>query len=345
MSVFSNRDSKKLLIHIVIILIAGAAVSQWSMWKRYSDLSLPLFIVSLVSTVAIAGVVYRYLKAETRMIEEAEEKIDAYIEGNLGARIFSDREGPIYRLFDSINGMSTILESRAADEIKVKKFLRDIISDISHQIKTPLAALSIYNGLICDEADDHATIAELSRASERELDRLNTLVQNLLKLARLDAGVMALEKSAEDVCEFIGEVECHFSYRVKEEGKSLHLWGEEGVELVCDRDWMIEALSNLVKNALDHTRPGDRIDIRWEASPSMLQMSVSDTGSGIREEDLYHIFKRFYQSKIAQDRQGLGLGLPLSKAIVEAHGGTIEVLSEWGKGTTFLLNIPNPTRL
>ena len=123
------------------------------------------------------------------------------------------------------------------------------------------------------------------------------------------------------------------------------LSGPEEASLLCDRDWLTEAIDNLVKNALDHTESGDFVRIEWTLRPYAVQICVRDNGSGIHPEDLHHIFKRFYRSRFSKDQQGIGLGLPLAKAIVEAHGGTITVDSEWGRGTAFTLNFPIPTEL
>ena len=100
-----------------------------------------------------------------------------------------------------------------------------------------------------------------------------------------------------------------------------------------------------MKNALDHTDKGGTVRIEWRALPSAVQLKVADNGCGIHPEDLHHIFKRFYRSRFSKDTQGVGLGLPLAKAIIEAHNGTIEVDSELGRGTVFTVNFPNPTKL
>ena len=115
--------------------------------------------------------------------------------------------------------------------------------------------------------------------------------------------------------------------------------------LLCDRDWMVEAISNLVKNALDHTSAGCRIQIIWKQAAGLTQITVRDDGSGIHPEDIHHIFKRFYRSRFSKDTQGIGLGLPLSKAIIEAHDGNLTVDSIWGQGSTFVISIPNLTEL
>ena len=112
-----------------------------------------------------------------------------------------------------------------------------------------------------------------------------------------------------------------------------------------DRSWLTEAISNIVKNALDHTAAGAEIRITWRAFASVVQIIVSDDGSGIHPEDLPHIFKRFYRSRFSKDKQGIGLGLPLAKAIIEEHNGTVEVNSTLGVGTTFTVNFLIPTKL
>ena len=108
---------------------------------------------------------------------------------------------------------------------------------------------------------------------------------------------------------------------------------------------MTEALENLVKNALDHTEKGDSVFAMWSMSRTLLTIEVKDNGSGIHPEDIHHIFKRFYRSRFSKDSQGIGLGLSLTKAIVEAHDGTIEVDSKIGVGTTFILNFLIPSKL
>lgn len=217
--------------------------------------------------------------------------------------------------------------------------------DISHQLKTPLAALNIYNGLILEEAEGTSEIKEFASLSEQELDRIETLVQKLLKLTRLDAGSVVIEKTVESVADMMKDIELHFAYRAGKEQKKIVLSGSDTVYFLCDRDWLTEALDNIVKNALDHTSEGDMVRITWKKLSGAVQIVVEDNGCGIHPEDLPYIFKRFYRSRFSRDRQGIGLGLPLAKVIVEAHSGTVEVDSVLGKGTTFTMNFLIPTKL
>ena len=292
----------------------------------------------MLMSAAILVICYGYFREQHKIMEHAIIQITEYISGNKEVTIECNDEGELYRLFHEVNSLVAILNAHAENEKNAKKFLKNTISDISHQLKTPLAALNIYMGLIQDEAEELPTIQEFSRLSEQELDRIEGLVQNLLKITKLDAGMIVLEKSLENVSEMAESVKKHFLFRASQEGKEICLSGSGETAFLCDRSWMIEAISNLVKNALDHTKEGDCIRMDWWVSASILQITIKDNGSGIYPEDLHHIFKRFYRSRYSKDTQGIGLGLPLAKAIVEAHNGTIEVDSTLGRGTSFTLN-------
>lgn len=299
-----------------------------------------LLSCALCVTSAALGMAVRRLRLQEQSMENAAARIREYLLDRRKGGIECNEEGAMYHLFHEVNSLVTIADAHADSERQAKEFLRDTISDISHQLKTPIAALNIYNGILQQEAADTATVQEFTALSEQELDRIESLVQNLLKMARLDAGAITLEQSPENLSELLEHIREQYSFRAEQEGKEINLEGDEQASLLCDRTWLTEAIGNLVKNALDHTEQGDRILVRWQQSPCLTQITVEDTGSGIHPEDLYHIFKRFYRSRFSKDTQGIGLGLPLAKSIIEAHRGSIEVHSEIMAGTTFIINFP-----
>lgn len=328
----------------MVIMTSLTVISQVMIYVTFGKLSRMLLLACILATAGVLAVFYCYFKRQDRLLEDAELKIEAFLAGDIDARIENDEEGELYKLFCSINNLSAVLTSKAAKENHEKLFLKNMISDISHQLKTPLAALTIYNGIL-EETEDMEQVREFTNLSVKELDRIETLVQNLLKITRLDAGTMVFHKDEENISEIIKDIELHFAYRTETEGKSIAVSGSDNVTFFCDRDWMIEALENLVKNALDHTEEGDSISIEWTRLNTVLTIEVKDNGCGIHPEDIHHIFKRFYRSRFSKDSQGLGLGLSLTKAIVEAHGGTIEVDSKIGVGTTFIMNFLIPSKL
>ena len=345
MKIFANKEIKKLFLSVSVIWVVSLLLIQGFLWLRYQQFSLFLLLVSLLAGTSMLAVCYSYFRKQNKIMEQAVSQINAYLDGNRNARIECDYEGELYRLFHSVNSLAAVLNAHADNELREKEFLKNTISDISHQLKTPLAALNIYNGLLQDEDIEVSSVKEFADLSEQELDRIETLVQSLLKITRLDAGAIVLEKNAENVADMMRDIELHFAYRARQEKKKIILSGSDYLSLFCDRDWLSEAIDNIVKNAFDHTENGDVIGITWRALPSGIQIVVKDNGCGIHPEDIHHIFKRFYRSRFSKDTQGIGLGLPLAKAVIEAHGGAIEVDSELGRGTSFTINFLIPTKL
>ena len=325
MKIFVNRKIKRLFSGILLCVLFFTFISVLLMEFEVRNAAVYTIACFLLMSAAILVICYGYFREQHKIMEHAILQITEYISGNKDVTIECNDEGELYRLFHEVNSLVAILNAHAENEKNAKKFLKNTISGISHQLKTPLAALNIYMGLIQDEAEELPTIQEFSRLSEQELDRIEGLVQNLLKITKLDAGMIVLEKSLENVSEIAESVKKHFLFRASQEGKEICLSGSGETAFLCDCSWMIEAISNLVKNALDHTGEGGCIRMEWRISASILQITIKDNGSGIYPEDLHHIFKRFYRSRYSKDTQGIGLGLPLAKAIVEAHNGTIEV--------------------
>ncbi len=345
MRILANKDNKHVLFSLASVMAIFVLLSQGMELGMDQKISLPLLLLSLAALCCVLSVCIRYFYRQDKMLETAVFSIEAFLSGDTDARVDCDREGELYKLFHAVNTLAAVLNAHAANEMREKAFLKNTISDISHQLKTPLAALNIYNGLLQEEPEDPETVKKLTALSEQELDRIEMLVQNLLKITKLDANAIAFEKTSEPVADMMKDVKLHFAYRAEREEKKIVLSGDERILLLCDRDWLMEAIGNIVKNALDHTKSGDSIFIGWKRTASIVQIKIKDNGSGIHPEDLPHIFKRFYRSRFSGDIQGIGLGLPLAKAIIEAHDGAIEVDSELGKGTTFLIDFLIPTNL
>lgn len=338
MKIFANQKIKELFAGILLSMLVFTVFSALFVVLGMESAALWVWLGSLCMCAVILLLCYRYFREQNRIMEEAVDRITEYISGNKDILIECCEEGELYRLFHEVNSLVSILNAHAENEKQVKEFLKNTMSDISHQLKTPLAALNIYNGILKEETESGSSVEEFVKLSEQELDRIETLVQNLLKIAKLDAGTICLEKSREYVSDLMRTVEKRFRFRAVQEGKEIILSGSEEITFFCDRSWMLEAVGNIVKNALDHTKEGGVIRIEWKSFASVVQIVVKDNGSGIHQEDLYFIFKRFYRSRFSQDTQGIGLGLPLAKAVVEAHNGTVEVDNILGGGAAFTMN-------
>ena len=344
MNILSDRDISSLFKKLILLVVVFNIIAIFITLNIKSNTFLFITINYFVMSLSMIFIVYRYFSNQDKIINNAIKQIQDYINGNQNARIDCNYEGSIYKLFHEINSIVSILNANAKNEEKSKVFLKNTISDISHQLKTPIASLNIYNGIIQGEADGLDTIQEFSNLSEKELDRIENLVQNLLKITKLDAGTLAFEKNPENLSDIMYSIENDFSYRAKSENKSLTFTGDD-MEILCDKSWIIEALENIIKNSFDHTKSGNSINVEWRKLPTIIQIIIKDNGSGIHPEDLHHIFKRFYRSRFSKDTQGIGLGLPLAKSIIEEHNGTIEIDSSLGHYTKFTINFSIPTKL
>ena len=282
---------------------------------------------------------YVFLQSREHLYRQTIGMIERFIEGDYSAHFQPAREGTIYQLCASIEQLATMLQSKNEAQHQIKEFLKATISDISHQLKTPLAALSMYQEIIENEPYNAATVKEFAAKMGTSLGRMEQLILSMLKIARLDVGTITFEKESCQISDLVLQAVNELTTRANHEKKKILMEGAKTDTLTCDAEWTSEAIGNIVKNALDHTKEGGTIRIGWKCTPLMTRISIADNGKGIAPEDIHHIFKRFYRSKVSMDTPGIGLGLPLAKSIVEGQGGTISVQSNPGEGTIFIISL------
>ena len=307
-----------------------------------TSVPLILFLMAegvLFSAVLLLGAAF-FLRRREQLYEEAETVVAQYADGRFDVHLPVGETGAVHRLFGKVEQLALSLQAKSEAERKAKEFLKDMISNISHQLKTPLAALDMYMEILEGEPENAETVKTFSRKSMRSLERMEQLISSLLKMARLDTGSIVFEKRQCFVAEIAAQAAGELSERAKQEGKEILTEGEPEETIFCDEDWTREALENLVKNALDHTEAGGTVRVSWSRSPVLFRLTVEDDGCGIAPEDIHHIFKKFYRSKNSSDRQGAGIGLSLAKSIVEGQGGMLSVESSPGEGSVFRISFP-----
>ena len=297
-----------------------------------------LFVMLFLWTLLLFLGTMLFLYHRERLYKKSENIIKDYIDGNYTVHLPQSNEGNIYQLLASVDQLATMLQAKNDTEQKTKEFLKNTISDISHQLKTPLSALMMYQEIIENEPDNPETVKEFSFKIGTALKRIEQLIQSMLKITRIDAGSIYFEKSNYSIPDILSHAISELTTRANNEKKEIVINGDLEQMLYCDIEWTGEAIGNIVKNALDHTDVGGKITISWERTPAMIRIFITDNGHGIAQEDIHHIFKRFYRSKNTSDSQGIGLGLPLAKAVVEGQGGILSVQSERLQGTTFTLS-------
>lgn len=298
---------------------------------------LPALLTGLCCLLLLGGTL-RFLNRRELLYQEAAAVLTAFAAGDFSRHLPRGQTGALYQLLAAADQLAMALASKIELERRQKLFLQDTISDISHQLKTPLAALSMYTEIMAAEPHNAAAVKSFTEKSAQSIQRMERLIQTLLKLMRLDAGMLLFEKKRHTVLDVVSQAAAQHWTRAQREQKQLLLTGSDTETIFCDLDWTSEALSNLIKNALDHTASGGTVQIGWQRSPAMLRITVQDNGAGIAPKDLHHIFKRFYRARHTAGQQGSGLGLPLAKSIAEGQGGLLSVQSAPGQGSVFTLS-------
>ena len=263
------------------------------------------------------------LSAYLRQIEAGDYALD--VRDN-GEGSFSLLKNDLYKVTVRLREQAELLQ-------KDKAALSNLIADISHQIKTPLTSLGILADLLAEDPpeEDRRAFVERLRA---QLGRIQWLVAALLKLARLDAGTATFKSRPVDVRRLIERALEPLQIPLEIKKQRLEIHGDDGASFTGDLQWSAEALTNVVKNSVDHTPAGGKIEIAYAANALYTEITVSDDGEGIARADLPNIFNRFYRGANAGENS-LGIGLALAKAIFSAQGGDITVRSERGMGTRF----------
>lgn len=293
------------------------------------------FVMSLW-LVQMAGAGFFFSDRE-KVYAEAEKTVRKFAEGDFSENISYLEEGRLHQLFGSVDHLAKALAAQSEMTGRAKAFLKDTISDISHQLKTPLAALEMYCEIISAEPENTEIVIKFTKKASEALIRMERLILALLKIARLDAGAVIFEKKDYLVGDVVKRGIEELAVRAQREGKEILLSGQDSVSVNCDLQWTGEALGNLVKNALDYTREGAKIEISWEELADAVRVSVIDDGEGIGEEMFYHMFKRFYR---VGKGNGIGLGLPLAKSVMEGQGGMLSAHNIPGGGAAFVMTFP-----
>ncbi|WLR43778.1 ATP-binding protein [Bacillus carboniphilus] len=270
---------------------------------------------------------------------EKEQIIEMKVQGRSWVIVMS----PLYNQ-SYIRGAVAILRDMT-EERRLDKLRKDFIANVSHELRTPISMLQGYSEAIVDNiASSEEEKQEIARVIYDESLRMGRLVNDLLDLARMEAGHITLRMEDVNVEQFIEKVERKFQGIAKQ--KQIHLFSSIDIEsnhYEFDPDRLEQVLTNLIDNAFRHTSDGGEIKINVKSHQGGLKFDISDTGVGIKEEDLPFVFERFYKADKARTRgrSGTGLGLAIVKNIVEAHEGTISVHSKEKEGTTFSFFIPN----
>ncbi len=330
MRFFRNREIKWLTL-LLVAISAGGTTAGFLMLSREAGM-LVLFVSGALTLIFLAFTVARYveisrLAAYLRKVSRRDYTLD----------IRDNREGELSILKSEIYKVTVMLSQQSEQLKKDKLWLSDCLSDISHQLKTPLTSMFVMTDLLKDENLPADKRKEFSDKLNQQLERLQWLLTSLLKLSRLDSGTVTFRKEQISAKKLVQKSAEGLMIPLELRDQTMRVSGPD-MALQCDSRWTSEALVNILKNCIEHTPNGGEIRIRLEDNPLFSSVTVSDNGEGIDRKDLPYIFNRFYKGRNASP-DSIGIGLNMARTIIEAQGGSIEVQSRKGEGTRFLIRL------
>ena len=293
--------------------------------------------------IVLTGIVLILLWKNSKIEKEADD-FAKKVEDSLDA-IVTGREWKLdEELEDSLWGRTgtqlakaeQIFQKKEEDSLREKERIKGLISDISHQTRTPIANINLYMELLEEEELPENGREFLGKIKE-QMEKIDFLMQSMVKMSRLEAGILQIRKENKNLYETIRRAVTGIVPEAAEKGINLYVDCKENVRIPHDSKWTEEAIYNILDNAVKYTEPGGEIHIHTEKQELFYKLSISDTGKGIAPERQAQIFTRFYREPEVHDKPGVGIGLYLARTIMELQRGYIEVRSEAGRGACFNL--------
>ena len=246
-----------------------------------------------------------------------------------------EEESLFYKINYRLGRLYEVMQENKNNIAKERADLQELISDISHQVKTPIANLKIINNTLLENEVPPQKQKEFLTAQASQLDKLDFLMQAMIKTSRLETGVISLEQKQQPVYDTLAAALGGILLNAEKKQIDVQVECPEHLDARHDRKWTSEALFNILDNAVKYTPAGGQIRVSVEGWEMYVKIDIADTGIGISEQHQGTIFKRFYREDAVHDVDGIGIGLYLAREIVTLQGGYIRVASEVGKGSTF----------
>lgn len=298
-------------------------------------------IISLIIIITFDSLIilifYLYDKNKSKKIKEITKMISKINNRQFDIDINDFNEGELSILKNEISKTTIMLRQVADNSVKDKLNLKDSLGDISHQLKTPLTSITIMIDNILDNPDmNEKTRKKFLVNIKREILNINFLVMSLLKLSKFDANVVKFNKESVYLKDIIIESIKNVSMIKELKNITIKVSGDDNIKLLCDFKWQVESITNILKNSIEHTSEYGTVEVNYSENKLYTRILIKDNGKGINSDDLPHIFDRFYKGKNGSD-DSFGIGLSLSKTIIEKEGGSITVKSTPNIGTIFTI--------
>lgn len=300
------------------------------------------FIIIDVSTLIVfililSIIVFKYNHSESKKINEITKYIEEINRGNYKLNIEENTEDELSILKNELYKITIKLKEVAENSQKDKTTLKDSLSDISHQIKTPITSILIMlDNILSDENMPEDIKKDFIKDIKREIVNIKFLVESILKLSKIDSNSIKFIKKEVFIKDIINEAVKNVSMLSELKNIEIIVLGDDSIKTICDLKWQVEAITNILKNCIEHSYENKKIYINYNQNNMYTELKIEDNGTGIDAKDLPHIFERFYKGKNSSS-DSVGIGLALSKSIIESNNGYIQVDSELNKGTTFII--------
>ena len=295
-------------------------------------------ISTLIVFILILSIIFfKYNHSESKKINEITKYIEEINRGNYKLNIEENTEDELSILKNELYKITIMLKEVAENSQKDKTTLKDSLSDISHQIKTPITSILIMlDNILSDENMPEDIKKDFIKDIKREIINIKFLVESILKLSKIDSNSIKFIKKEVSIKDIINESVKNVSMLSELKNIEIIVSGDDSIKTICDLKWQVEAITNILKNCIEHSYENKKIYINYNPNNMYTELKIEDNGTGIDAKDLPHIFERFYKGKNSSS-DSVGIGLALSKSIIESNNGYIQVDSELNKGTTFII--------
>ena len=297
-----------------------------------------LNIILIVSFNALyMAIIFIYLKQRDKKINQITQYINEIKNRKYDLDINENSEDELSNLKNELYKITIMLKEESEISRQDKENIKMSVEDISHQLKTPLTSIMIMLDNLKDNPNmDEDTKQKFIFEISKQVDWINWLVISILKLSRLEANVVKFSNNKINVKKFIDEIIGNLEIPIEIKNQKISIEGDEDASFIGDYKWQQEAITNIIKNAIEHNKENGKITIKYEENVLFTKITIIDEGQGIAKEDLKHIFERFYKAQNSSDNS-VGIGLSLAKNIIEKNNGMINCKSEIGNGTEFIV--------
>lgn len=301
-----------------------------------TNLKLNILIIVLFSILWMT-IIILYLRKRDKKIKQITNYINQIKNKKYDLNIEENTEDELSNLKNELYKITIMLKEESEISKKDKENLKMSVEDISHQLKTPLTSITI----MLDNLKDNPNMEEKTKQKfifeiSKQVEWINWLVISMLKLSKLDANVVQFYDEKINLKKFIGEIIKNLEIPIEVKNQKIIIDGDENVSFIGDYKWQQEAITNIIKNCIEHNANNGTIYINYEENSLFTKITIRDEGEGIPKEDLKHIFERFYRGKNSSENS-VGIGLALAKNIIEKNNGMINCKSELDKGTEFVI--------